>query len=49
MVLCDKCGEKEATYEITIRDGVDILTKMLCFSCYKASQNETIVDVKILK
>jgi hypothetical protein len=49
MVLCERCGQKDAGYEVSIRDGADISKSLLCFSCYKAAQNETIVDVKILK
>ena len=48
MIPCDKCKEK-ASYEVTIREGVDVITRHYCFSCYKKSQTETIVDVKILK
>ncbi len=34
---------------VTLRDGREMITKNLCFCCYKASQTESIIDVKILK
>jgi protein-arginine kinase activator protein McsA len=49
MSNCDRCQERPATYEITLRDGMDMKTEHLCLQCYKKAQTESIVDVKIIK
>ncbi|NMC06318.1 MAG: hypothetical protein GYA24_13965 [Candidatus Lokiarchaeota archaeon] len=46
---CDKCKQHPSNYSVTIRDGRDMTSKNLCFTCYKASQTESIIDVKIIK
>lgn len=46
---CDRCQERPANYEITVRDGMDMKTEYLCLQCYKKAQTESIVNVKIFK
>lgn len=46
---CKRCGEKKASYLVTINTGDEIVKEYLCFGCYRKAQNERIIDVDILK